>query len=135
MKRITIIISLLTINTFAATSVKDFSNLIGPEKPRKVFKELLAQHPIVVVKCLSTYCPKCKKIAAKFNNLAEKYGEKALFIDMNVQKFDEITNEFRLKSVPTFLIFVHGKQHKKIRGSGKLDEVAASIASAIKKLN
>lgn len=120
MKRITTImtLSLLTTSLFAATNVKDFSTLIGSQSPRKVFNEVLDQHPIVVVKCVSTYCPKCKKIEEKFSSLADKFQEKALFIDMNVQKFDEITDQFNLKSVPTFLIFIHGKMHKKIRGSG-----------------
>ena len=137
MKRITntLILALLTTNLFAATSVKEFSNLIGPQSPRKIFNELLAQHTIVVVKCVSTYCPKCKKIAAQFAAIADNYQNKALFLAMNVQKFDEIADKFNLKSVPTFIIFIHSKMYKKIRGSGKVDDVATYLSRAIKRLN
>ncbi len=136
MKR-SIILAVLTSSAFGATDVKDFSDLIGRDNPRKAFKEVLKQHPIVVVKCVSTHCPKCKKVAPKFAALAEKYRNKALFLDMNVQKFDDITDEFNLRSVPTFIIFIHGKPYKKIpivADTDKLDEVALHVSSAVNKL-
>ncbi len=130
-----LILSSLTISAFPPTSIKDFSNLIGPDSQRKIFNELLTEHPIIVLKCTSTHCPKYKNSASQFNSIAKKHVGKALFIDVNVQKLDEITDTFNLKSVPTFIIFMYGKPYKKIRGSGTLDEVAAHLSLAIKKLN
>jgi thiol-disulfide isomerase/thioredoxin len=134
MKR-TIMLSLITTSLMATTSVKDFSELIGGRNPKNVFGELLEKNPIVVVKCFSSFCPKCKKVAPDFARLSKKYQDKTLFVDMNVQKFDDITDAFKLQSVPTFLIFIYGKLHKKIRGSGNLDQVDQYLSSAAKTLN
>ncbi len=136
MKRITLFtISMLTINAFAATSVKDFGDLVGSRKSQTVLKEVLKEHPLVVAKCFSTWCPKCKRVAPGFSALADKYRNKALFLDINVEDFDEIIDRFDLKSIPTFLIFIHGKLAKKIRGSGRLDEVAKYLSSTTKRMN
>ena len=133
MKRI-IMWSLLTNSVFAAPGVTELANIIGHRNPRKVFNEVLERNSIIVVKCVSTHCPKCKKILDGFAALAEKYHDKALFLSINVQKFDDITDRFNLKSVPTFIIFVQGKAYKKIRGSGNLDTVARSVAELVKTL-
>lgn len=130
-----LLLSLLTANLHAATAVKDFGDLIGRRSPQKIFNELLEHNQIVLIKCLSTFCLRCKRVEKGFEKLASTYQGKVLCIDMNVQKFDDITDQFNLKSVATFLLYVHGHLYKKIRGSGKLDQVAQFVSSTVKKLS
>ncbi len=134
MKRTLIVLALLTSSLYAATDVVTFRDLVGPHSSHHVFADIIRNHPIVVIECLSPGCPKCRNVASGFDALAEKYREKVLFIKMDVRGFDDIADAFALKTVPTFIIYVQGKQYKKIRGSGNLNKVAHYVSQAVKKL-
>lgn len=130
MKRL-LALSTLWANLFGATQVYDFAHSVATNSAQEAFNKLLDEHTIVVVKCLKSYCTKCAKAAPAFERLADTYHEKALFVDLDVHKFYQITDSFNLRSVPTFLIFIKGKLYRKIRGSGNVPEVAKQLSKAI----
>lgn len=92
-----------------------------------VFKQLIQEKPIVVVDFFATWCKPCMKLKPDFEKLAETEAKYAAFIEVDIDKADEIVATYDVSSAPTFLIFVKGKIVDIIKG--------ADLKKVIEKLN
>lgn len=67
----------------------------------------------VLIDFYADWCGPCKKIAPKIEELADKYKVYKVNIEVNT----EATEEYKIKSIPTFLIFKNGELHERIVGA------------------
>jgi thioredoxin len=101
------------------------------EKSR--IKHLKNQQELVdknsIVKFTATWCGPCKKIAPVYSELAEKYT-KIYFYEVDVDKQEDIAEEFGVNSMPTFIFFSRGKMQEKFSGADadKLREIVELFA-------
>ena len=87
----------------------------------------------IVVKYGATWCGPCKAIAPKFEQLAAKYKETAVFLTVDIDDLSDIAEKFGINSVPTVLIFHGGKEVKRVQGAGAgtISEIEAAVMSLV----
>jgi thioredoxin 1 len=87
----------------------------------------------VIVDFQKSNCRPCQKVAPLFIKLAEKYVDKARFYKVDADSSKEclmILKANSIKAVPTFQVWVGGKQVEIIQGA-KLEELDEAITDAI----
>ena len=90
-------------------------------KPIKVtdatFKETVHNHPLVIVDCWATWCGPCQMVTPIIEELARDYAGKVVFGKLNVDRNPVTTMQYQIMSIPTLLVFCHGKLVDKIIGA------------------
>ncbi|KAH8387353.1 hypothetical protein KR093_006500 [Drosophila rubida] len=68
-----------------------------------------AEDKVVVLDFYATWCGPCKEIEKTVKALARQYAGKVIFLKVNVDKYDELVQRYRVRSMPTF-IFIKGNR-------------------------
>ncbi|MBQ8889031.1 MAG: thioredoxin [Bacteroidaceae bacterium] len=76
----------------------------------KSFKEQINSPKPVLVDFYAEWCGPCKMMKPILLDVAERMGDNASIIAIDVDKEEELANRFRIQSVPTLIIFKNGKQ-------------------------
>lgn len=63
----------------------------------------------VVIDLWAEWCGPCIKLGPAVEELAEKYGDKAVIGKLNVDENDEISTANRVRNIPTILFFKDGE--------------------------
>ena len=82
------------------------------------FNKIINEKVYALVMLTASWCGPCKVIKPifhKYSNTA-KYNH-INFIEIDIDRSNEIANEFDLRSVPTFVLFLNGNKHQTIIGS------------------
>lgn len=72
-------------------------------------QEAIASGQVVVIDFWATWCGPCIKLGPVVEELAEKYGDKALIGKLNIDENDEVASNFRVRNIPTVLFFKDGE--------------------------
>jgi len=91
------------------------------------FEETVQNHPLVVVDCWATWCGPCQMVAPIIEELARDYAGKVLFGKLNVDKNPATAMQYQIMSIPTLLVFNHGKLVDKIIGASPRQILEAQI--------
>jgi thioredoxin 1 len=81
------------------------------------FNEIVQNHPLVVIDCWAAWCGPCRMIAPIIEELAQEYAGKVVFGKMNVDKNRAVTMHYQIMSIPTLIVFSHGKLVDRITGA------------------
>ena len=73
------------------------------------FKEMIQNHPLVVVDCWAPWCGPCRMVAPIIEGLSRDYAGKILFGKLNVDENREVSTQYDIMSIPTLLVFKNGK--------------------------
>jgi thioredoxin 1 len=73
---------------------------------------------IVVVDFTATWCGPCRLMAPIFTELSKKF-ENLIFLKVDVDEVQDVTAEWEVRAMPTFLFIKDGKQLDKIVGANK----------------
>ena len=73
------------------------------------FKEMIQNHPLVVVDCWAPWCGPCRMVAPIIEELSRDYAGKILFGKLNVDENREVSMQYDIMSIPTLLVFKNGK--------------------------
>ena len=92
-----------------------------PDKPIELteakFREVIQNHPLVVVDFWASWCSPCFMIAPIFEELAREYAGRIFFGKLNVDENQKIAMQFEVMSIPTLLVFKNGKLVDRIVGA------------------
>ena len=81
------------------------------------FKEMIQNHPLVVVDCWAPWCGPCHMVAPVIEEMAQDYAGKILFGKLNVDENQEVAMEYQIMSIPTLLVFKNGTLVDRIIGA------------------
>jgi thioredoxin 1 len=81
------------------------------------FSETVQNHPLVVIDCWAAWCGPCKMIAPIIEELALEYAGKVVFGKLDVDKNRAVSMQYQIMSIPTLMVFRHGKLVDKIMGA------------------
>jgi thioredoxin 1 len=95
------------------------------------FEETIQNHSLVVVDCWATWCGPCHMVAPIIEELARDYAGKVLFGKLNVDKNPATSMQYQIMSIPTLLVFNHGKLVDKIIGASPRQILEAKITRHI----
>ena len=86
------------------------------------FKEMIQSPKPVLVDFYAEWCGPCKIMKPRLLDVAERMGEKAKIVEIDVDREKELAERYRIQSVPTFIIFKNGEQLW--RQSGAISTIA-----------
>ena len=81
------------------------------------FNETVQNNPLVVIDCWAEWCGPCRMIAPIIEELARKYAGKVVFGKLDVDKNQAVSMQYQIMSIPTLMMFSHGKLLDKITGA------------------
>ena len=67
------------------------------------------------------------KLGPVVEELAEKYGDKAIIGKLNIDENDEVVSENRIRSIPTVLFFKGGEVVDRSVGLVKLEDLESKL--------
>ncbi len=86
------------------------------------FKQLIRQKPVLIAYFSYPSCSVCKVLRPKIEELASNYADVG-FEYVDTQQRPEIAGQYTIFSVPTILIFVDGKEGKRLSRNFSVNEV------------
>ncbi len=85
-------------------------------------KEVIQSPKPVLVDFYAEWCGPCRTMKPRLLDVAERIGENAKVVEIDVDKEKELAERYRIQSVPTFIIFKNGQQLW--RHSGMISTIA-----------
>lgn len=71
---------------------------------------------LVLVDFWAPWCVPCKMMAPVLNDLAGEVEHKASVAKVNVEQFQHFAAEFKIRSIPTMILFKNGKEIQRFVG-------------------
>lgn len=93
-------------------------------------REAIESGKAVVVDFWATWCGPCIKLGPLVEELAEKYPD-ATIGKLNIDEFDEIASENRVRNIPTVLFFKDGECKQRSVGLVKLSDLEEKLQSIL----
>ena len=84
---------------------------------------------VVLVDFYATWCGPCRMITPIMEQLAAKFNGKAKIAKLDIDQSQDVTASFQVTSVPTLILFVNGKETKRVVGVKDLEFLANLIES------
>ncbi|OVA09090.1 Thioredoxin [Macleaya cordata] len=92
---------------------------------RNHFNSLKNSSQLIVIDFTATWCGPCKMMAPIFADLAEKFTD-VVFVKIDVDELMDVSREFGVQAMPTFVLLKQGKEVDKVVGAKK-DELEKKI--------
>lgn len=83
------------------------------------FEQVLQQYDKVLVDFFANWCSPCKQAVPIFTSLAKTYPHIA-FVKADIDILQDVSNQYQISAVPSFIFFQGGKEVEKIVGLEKL---------------
>lgn len=80
---------------------------------------------LVVIDFYATWCGPCKMVAPKIVAMADELTEKCVFLKVDVDEADDVSEEYNIQAMPTFILFRNGV---------KVADMAGADAAKLRKL-
>jgi len=105
----------------AVVELADFNALIA---------QAASEGKLLIVDFHAQWCGPCKMIAPKIVKMAEELKDSCLFAKVDVDDAQEISEEYEIQAMPTFLCFAAGLKVGTVTGANeqKIREMIANHA-------
>lgn len=97
------------------------------------FLKLISGQVPTLVDFHATWCGPCKMQGPILEELKQKVGDKANIIKIDIDRNQELSNRYRVQSVPTLMIFKNGELVWRASGLHQLADLEAKINEAVAK--
>lgn len=87
------------------------------------FKDVIASKKPVLVDFYATWCGPCKALSPIISEVKEELGSSMRVIKIDVDKKQDISNKYKIRSLPTLAIFQNGKMLWKESGTKTKAEI------------
>ena len=90
---------------------------VVPELTDATFNEAVVNSEVpVLVDFYADWCGPCKVLLPIIGELAEEYDGKALVVKVNTQHNPALSQHFKIKSIPTLMVFNKGNFQERFQG-------------------
>ena len=93
-------------------------------------EEVLKSGVPVLVDMFATWCGPCKMMAPVIAQLAQEYEGKVKVGKLDIDENSDIVAQYKIMSVPTFLVIKDGEVKAKLIGAVSKEELEEAIAQA-----
>lgn len=93
------------------------------------FKKLIKSNPEVLVDFHAEWCGPCKMLAPILGQVKEELGDQIRIVKIDVDKNSKIAGKYRVRGVPTMILFKNGKQVWRQSGVVQKNELLSIINS------
>ena len=91
------------------------------------FQDLIKSDKPVLIDFFATWCGPCKMMHPVLEELAEKVGEKARIIKIDIDQNGPVAAQYNVRSVPTLILFKGGEAVWRTVGVQQADLLEAKI--------
>ena len=91
------------------------------------FKEIISAPTPTFVYFFATWCGPCKTMSPVLDDLKKVYGEKLRIIKIDVDKNPAIADQFKIRGVPTLMLFKDSKMLWRESGAFPLSTLKQKI--------
>ncbi|MBT8253432.1 MAG: thioredoxin [Flavobacteriaceae bacterium] len=91
------------------------------------FKDIINKKNPVLIDFYAEWCGPCKLMSPVLKAVKEELGESVNVIKIDVDKNRSIAGRFKIRGVPTFLIFKNGKQTWRQSGIISKEELISKL--------
>ena len=102
-----------------------------PELSKKEFDSFISKG-IIVVDFFAEWCMPCLMIAPVIEELSEKFKGKIKFAKVNVDDNSELSQRFKIQSIPNLIVFKDGKQINQFIGNISAEDLEERLKKAVK---
>ena len=94
-------------------------------------REAIESGKTVVIDFWATWCGPCMKLGPVIEELAEKFGDKAVIGKLNIDENDELPVEQKVRNIPTVLFFKDGELKQRSVGYVGLADLEKILLSLL----
>lgn len=91
------------------------------------FKDIINSDKPVLVDFWATWCGPCIAMAPILKDLAEKVGDSARIVKIDVDKNEQISAQYNIQSIPTMILFKNGKVLWRVSGMQSAHQLLSVI--------
>jgi thioredoxin 1 len=95
------------------------------------FKEIISSEVPILVDFSADWCGPCKMLAPILKQVKDELGDAIKIIKIDVDKNQPLAAKYRVKGVPTMILFKQGKQLWRQSGVLQKQEIVSIINSHI----
>ena len=119
-----------------ATSNKDKSTLIEVDDKTAQKQIFDFEEKPVLIEFYASWCPPCKILTPRVEELAKKYDSKLKFVKIDVEKAPHIVEKYNIISIPTIQIYSKKcPDEKTLVGVKSIEKLEKFIDKALKDCN
>lgn len=93
--------------------------------------EVLRSDLPVLVEFTADWCPPCRQMGPVLSALAAEEGDRLKVVQLDVDTNPEITNAYRVLSMPTFMVFRDGEPVKAMVGARPKRRLLEELADVL----
>ncbi len=90
-------------------------------------QEVLQSDQPVLVDFWATWCAPCRMMEPAVNAVAEAYAGRAKVGKLNVDENLSLTSQYRIRGVPTLLLFKSGQIREQIAGTASKEAISKML--------
>lgn len=87
--------------------------------------------PVVLVEFYATWCPHCQKMMPIVADIKALLADNLKVLQYDVDKNEDLANEMKVQSLPTFLLYSDGKEVMRETGEMPAEVLLQKIQAAI----
>ncbi len=92
------------------------------EVSKSGLQSLIEKSPLpVICDFWAAWCGPCKAFAPTFQQAALRLSDKAVFVKLDTEKHQSASEAYRVKSIPTLILFAKGMERDRVSGALPLD--------------
>ncbi|KAH8345247.1 thioredoxin-1 [Drosophila kikkawai] len=90
-----------------------------------------ADEKLIVLDFYANWCGPCKGMDSTVKALARKYASKAVVLKVDVDKYDELTERYKVRSMPTFVFLKNNRRVGSFSGADE-EKLTTMMAKLVK---
>ena len=93
--------------------------------------DVLQSEKPVIVDFWAEWCGPCRMVAPILEEISDKHADKISVVKLDIDANPKISQEYRILSIPTMLVFQGGKPIKQIVGAKPKAALLADLADVL----
>jgi thioredoxin 1 len=81
----------------------------------------------IIIEAFATWCPHCAKMKPIYEELEKELGDKYIFSEFDVDKFADLSSQFKVQFLPTFIFMQNKKEVDRALGEMTKEELKKLI--------
>ena len=97
----------------------------------KTAKDLIETGDLVVIDFHAIWCSPCRMVGPMVEKMAEKYADKVIIGQLDIDKNEELASTYGVRNIPTILFFKNGELVDKQVGATQETKLEEKIENLI----